>query len=112
MKDTEDISIVLIAVISIVVPLFIGMAVLLSANDGSIPDDWYMQAYFLKLIIGTVIGVMSVVGLLCSVLNVYALLKLIVKRRKACWLYIFNLVNPVVSVVLMAVSHYMTADLP
>lgn len=82
------------------------------ANDGSVPDDWYKDVYFQKLIFSMTLGMMALTGFLCCVLNVYAVVKLIRGRNKKFLLYLINFINPVVSIILMYISDNLSKNMP
>ena len=102
----------LCAVVSVIIPTIIGVLWLFMANDGTVPDDWYKDVYFQKLIFSMTLGIMALTGFLCCVLNVYAVVKLIRGRNKKFLLYLINFINPVVSIILMYISDNLSKNMP
>ena len=111
-NKTTDSKFYLCAAISVIIPVIIGSFGLFMANDGSIPDDWYKDVYFQKLIFSMTLGIMALTGFLCCVLNVYAVVKLIRGRNKKFLLYFINFINPVVSIILMYISDNLSKNMP
>lgn len=101
-----------IAIVTIIIPLYVGVVFLLSANDGSVPIDWYKKEYYRKLIGGMTMGTIAITGLACSLANVYSIIKLAIKNTNNKWMYVLNLINPIISIVLLFVSSALSDNMP
>lgn len=100
------------AFLTILIPLLIGAIYILDANDGSIPENWYTEKYYKDLVLSNTFGFMSVAGFICTLFNVYMIIRLVMRRCRNYFLFALNLVNPVISVVLAVVSNNLERKFP